>query len=237
MEKAIYANDLIKTFKGLVGHFNKAASLHKAQAGHHEEIAKVHAEHAAFHKGRADAADDGDAMKAVHDQHAAFHKAKADFHKGLHALHKAHADHCAEMADAYDVGDKAAGANEPGAAAASAAAIVGKAADGTTAATVIEGADFGGFMKSSLVEAFGELSKGDDFKSMIKAFVFEQAKKALKDTVIPTNVSAIAPPDPKDLEKRGLQAVRRPGAPGVDDVKTLEEEADELDPELRKAIV
>jgi hypothetical protein len=242
IEKAIFADDLAKTFKGLVGHFKKGAEFHKAASDAHDEMSKTHAEHAAFHKGHADGLDEGNAEKASSAQHAAFHKAKGEFHKAMAGLHKAKGEHCAEMAAAYDVGDKAAGAAAgPGAAAASAASL--KAEGGAAAAaaiTPLSEANFGEFMKSSLVEAFGEMSKSEDFKTMIKAFVLEQAKSALRNTVVPDNVAG-AIPDNKDarkaLEDRGLRIISRPGTPEPQDDRDLETAADELDPELRKAIV
>jgi len=49
------------------------------------------------------------------------------------------------------------------------------------------------------------------------------------------NASAIAPPDPNDLEKRGLRPIPRFGQPTIEE--TLEQSASDLDPELRKAII
>src|SRR5271157_2661444 len=97
---------LLKGFSGLVGHFKKAAAHHDALHKAHTAIATTHSEHAAFHKGKADAMDDGDPGKSACSKTSDFHTAKAAFHSGLASLHKAHAAHNQEMADAYDVSDK-----------------------------------------------------------------------------------------------------------------------------------
>ena len=55
------------------------------------------------------------------------------------------------------------------------------------------------------------------------------------------DLSSITPPDPRDLAKRGLRTVPRDGQPTAAQIfggaDALEEAAEELDPELRKAIV
>lgn len=238
MEKITLSDDLAKAFKGLVGHFKKAAAHHKALSEHHDGIAKVHDGHHVFHKASSDACDDGDHMKAVHADHAAFHKAKAEFHKGAASLHKAHAEHLGELADAYDVSDKAAGASGPGAAAASAATLAGK---GENAGELAKSGELADFMKGVISDAFGDLAKTADFKDavkgMIREFAIKQTQAALENTAAPLVGRSVPAEASEELRKKDLTLVPRAGAPSFEDESTIEAETEDMDPMLRKAVV
>jgi len=186
-EKLVLTGDLAKGFTGLVGHFKKTAAFHKAAADHHEKLSKAHAEHNAFHKGKAEAMDDGDAMKSHVAKVAEHHATKAAHHAELHKLHKAQSDHCQEMADAYDVSDKAAG---------------GEAIKGEKTGITLVPADISKSTNDLIAAAIQDVQKEETFKKLVMEIVAARLKEELKKTLEPTAASAIAAKTPPEAANR-----------------------------------
>lgn len=244
MEKLTVTGDLAKAFKGLVGHFKKAAAHHDSLHKTHDAMSKVHVEHAAFHKGHADAMDEGDVHKASAHQHAAFHKASADHHAAKASFHKAHAEHNAAMADAYDVSDK--GASVVAEKCAHNVEMTKACTDckreekkETSVAANIPDLEKGvnNALTDVIGQAFDNIRKSDDFKKLVEEAVGARLKSELAKMIVPDNVAGAIPDNEefkKRLEERGLHVVpRNPLAKEESEAAT---DIEKLDPELRKLV-
>jgi hypothetical protein len=223
MEKLLVGEDLTKGFKGLVGHFQKAAAFHRAAGDSHETMAKAHHAQAEVHKARHDELDESDLLKATFGKSHSFHKAMASHHEGHAALHKAHATECQDMADAYDVGDKVVKTATPD---------EGKSISAPPK-VVAANADIDNFLKTSLIDTMTEVGKDGDFKTMLKSWLKDQVRDMLKGVVVPDQVHGALPNNPTyKIVPRDSDSA----SPLSKEPTTDEEAISSLDPRLRQLV-
>lgn len=213
--------DLEKFSKGLKSHFHKTAAIHKTIAEHHSNMAKAHTEHAAFAKGKHDAMDDGDVMKAFMGRVSAHHEAKAAHHTSLHKAYTNMNEENKELADSIEEhtpiqtstvqGAAKAAGSEPDPAAVAAAAATANAA-GTGIGDMLDKT-----LDGLLKKALETLNSDPKVAEKIQELVLEKVNEALGNKLQPTAVNGVIPPG---------RAITRTGQPQI--VKGIENVAPEL---------
>lgn len=182
--------DLEKMSKGLASHFTKAASQHKDIASAHEKMAAAQTEHAAFAKGKADAMDDGDVMKAYMTKAADVHTASATHHSSLAKAHQALAEQHTELAANVLEGKAATAkaAGDPAPTGNPTPTPAGDLAAGTGIAAMLEKTTDG-----LVAKALETLNTDPKVSEQIQQIVLARVNEALGSKLQPTKISSVIP--------------------------------------------
>lgn len=189
----------------------KAGSYHKAKADLHKAAADHHTSHAAFHKGKADAMDDGHEMKSAMVKAHEHHTAKAAHHAELHKLHKGMAEDCDNMKSMWDTlstaatdpsapapvnkttgADPANPAPAPAAGAPAPAPATNGNGNGDGVAAMINKTT-----DSLVTKALEALNNDPKVAERIQEIVLGRVNEALGKKVVPDNVHGVLPSVPQ----------------------------------------
>lgn len=203
--------------KGLKSHLQKTADHFKAIASHHADIAKAHTEHAAFAKGKHDAMDDGDVMKAFMGRVSAHHEAKAAHHGNLHKAYTNLAEENKNMADQVveqqpvqtaTIQGKAAGAAEPGAAGGTAAAGSGAQPAAASEPTGVESM-ISKTVDGLVAKALDTLNNSPEIANKIQSILVEKINQVVGDRILPSSVAGVVPGAPASVTRVGQPVVSK----------------------------
>jgi hypothetical protein len=195
----------------------KNYSFHKAMAVHHAAAAQEHTNHAAALKAHHAGLPDDDVHKGITAAHATHQTAMAGHHDAIAKAHDAHAETMKAEIDAMKAMAADFGVTKAEAPASSMARLL--AAARTGAVTAPPTTPTGNVMLDMVQETSAQLmaktlslmDTDPEVQQVMREQVLKMVSEAIGKTVVPTAVSAVAPPAPQP-ERIGIMAVPRTGA-------------------------